>query len=578
MYSRITELAENNAYRQSIVKYIEKLRGIADELSRMENENFPESCKEMIDSFNDAIEICKSTCKTLERAGSLRKFYDAKVHGKYLKRLETELQRASDNLQLALQMIAVAKTSQVHEAVNKGTREVKATVVHPNEGVFLPSRKSVDFRPHQIRDVNVFLESDDSGDLMVVQWKDDENCDSSIIRYEISYDEEDEQVFPTTAEECTMPDSPGVFCVKFGPPKVKPGKLYSVKIRAVNGAGPGKYCKPIIFRFKTGPPNQPKQPTVLVLSPTEVLITAKRLSERDENGSDVTRCIVEYTQDNMQSNEHTWQSLKSSIKQRSRMEIKLKIGSLEPNTIYRFRIKMVNGSGESAPSPPVSVETTQLIPGPPQDLRVSSKRTDTAIKLRWKQPTENPHAAYKYKVQIRLVREVNWTDCDTVVGKTSTKIIQLKSDTKYRFRVRSLNNKDEAGDWTSEVEIETRFGIFGRTLGTIGAFVGGTVGGPLLGAVGAGGMAGIAAGKHPDSETGKRVAQVAAAAGGAIPGALLSLIGAPVMGAMCAIRANKHLAGEIGDISPQTSDDEEETAVLTEMINNADKMVKNMMD
>ena len=41
VYSRITELAENNAYRQSIVKYIEKLRGIADELSRMENENFP---------------------------------------------------------------------------------------------------------------------------------------------------------------------------------------------------------------------------------------------------------------------------------------------------------------------------------------------------------------------------------------------------------------------------------------------------------------------------------------------------------------------------------------------------------
>lgn len=42
--------------------------------------------------------------------------------------------------------------------------------------------------------------------------------------------------------------------------------------------------------------------------------------------------------------------------------------------------------------------------------------------------------------------------------------------------------------------------------------------------------------------------------------------------------ANRKLAGEMEDISPQTSDDENESGGLTEMFKNSQKLASNMLD
>ena len=77
------------------------------------------------------------------------------------------------------------------------------------------------------------------------------------------------------------------------------------------------------------------------------------------------------------------------------------IESLNPDTPYCFRVKMINGAGESKPSDYIDVITDQFKPDPPQDVHVSSKRTSTTIKIRWKKPAVNPQAACAYNVQIR---------------------------------------------------------------------------------------------------------------------------------------------------------------------------------
>ena len=223
--------------------------------------------------------------------------------------------------------------------------------------------------------------------------------------------------------------------------------------------------------------NKPKQPTVTVLSPTEVLITTKRPPERDENGSAITHCKVEYTK-KMDGNDLTWDNLKNSIKQRP--DVKLKIRNLTPDTTYNFRIKMINEIGESAPSDSVSIHTIQIIPGPPQGLRISSRRKDTSIKLRWEEPAINPQAAHRYKVQICLKKESNWTSCCTV-HTNSAKITPLETDKKYCFRVQTINNKGEGGEWSEPVEAETRYDpligsvIDGLALGKKVAGIGGAV-------------------------------------------------------------------------------------------------------
>lgn len=283
----------------------------------------------------------------------------------------------------------------------------------------------------------------------------------------------------------------------------------------------------------------------------------------EENGSCVTRCKVEYTQ----KIDGNGTILESNIKQRTGVEIKLKIGSLTPDAIYSFRIKMINDRGESPASDPCEIVTTQLIPGPPQNLRISSKRTDTTIKVRWEEPAKNPQSANKYKVQVRQAKKKPdvWATEITVDGR-AVKITKLKTDTRYQFRVQSINNKQEAGGWSDEKEAETRYGRFGRAVGTIGALVGGTVGGPIVGALGFGVMAGTAAKKHPDSETAKTAAGVGAGIGGGVGGAVVGLFGAPIIGGVAALMTYKKMAGEMEDISPQTSDDENETGMWTEML------------
>ena len=43
---------------------------------------------------------------------------------------------------------------------------------------------------------------------------------------------------------------------------------------------------------------------------------------------------------------------------------------------------------------------TKCIPGPPQALCVSSKRSDKSIKIRWKEPAVNPQAVIQYEAEI----------------------------------------------------------------------------------------------------------------------------------------------------------------------------------
>ena len=84
------------------------------------------------------------------------------------------------------------------------------------------------------------------------------------------------------------------------------------------------------------------------------------------------------------------------------------------------------------------------IPGPPTELRVSSKRTDTIIKIRWKPPERHPHSVHQYVVEQRMIsRFTNVNDeppwyvakNDIEKNKLSATMCKLPSDTKYEFRV-----------------------------------------------------------------------------------------------------------------------------------------------
>ena len=110
------------------------------------------------------------------------------------------------------------------------------------------------------------------------------------------------------------------------------------------------------------------------------------------------------------------------------------------------------------------------------------------------------------------------------------------------------------------VQGETRYGVVGRGLATAAAFVGGTVGGPVIGSGGIGYLAASKAKEVPESGTGKAAAAAAAGIGGAVGGFFLGIVAVPLMGFSTGLLANQKLRGHLDDISPQTSDDEESSS------------------
>ena len=563
IHSRVEALSENNEFRLRIERKIKELRQIADGLKTSGVEELPSSSRDSIDKFRDSLGKCKSILNDLHSQGALGKFVHVHGHGKQLQAVEQEIENARSSFQLVLNITTVTQNELLKRKVEEGSARVESTVVHPMAGVYQgTSSNNMLRKPYQVHkpDVNV------TGDLMVVKWRDPSNTSDQLQRYEVRYDDERNLMLSGEPENFRDEGNSTAFAVSLGEPKVKPGKLYTIQIRAVNKQGPGKWSEATVARFKTGPPNKPRKPSLIVNSPTEVCVEVKKIAESDENGSPVEQCVVEYAEEN---NSTKWMRLPYPLDARRR-DSELAVKRLEPDCTYHFRVKMVNEAGESHPSDAERIVTTQLIPGAPQELRISSKRTDKSIKIRWNVPDINPQVVAKYEVQFQPATRISMEQWNTVMTvtkptKLSANVCSLKTDTKYSFRVRAINDKGEDGEYCESIVGKTRLGMFGRVALTTAAFAGGTVGGPLLGAV-CGFLAGQSAGEDIDSSAGKAAASTAAGIAGALGGAVVGTVGAPIMGASTAVISYKTLKGKLDDQSPQSSEDEDADSMLDEVL------------
>ena len=549
-------LSENDDLRKSIERRAGDLKQVADELNANEVESFPHSCVGRLQDFVDSINACKRICAELKDKPLLGRMAEARENRRRLENLDKQLEKAQQSLQLALTSAIHAQNRELKECVQKGHERAEATTIHPSIGVYRGAGTR-GRRPSEIPAPNVAV----IDDLLEIKWTDSLNSAKDIDRYEVRYDDEDEKVLNCEPAEHRLKQD--TFALSLGHPKVRAGRQYTISVRAVSSQGPGNWSDPTVARFKIGPPNKPRKPMLTVLSPTEVQVQAPRLDESDENGSPVHQCIVEYLDKN-DRNATAWNyqmcnAVRPPLTQTSNRDfVKLSIKCLTPNTIYHFRVRMVNKAGKSAPSDSKEVITTQLIPGPPQELRASSKRLSKYIKLRWREPRQNPQAVFKYQVQMQLAKskKTPWFDVTTVGReKLSAKPTDLSTGTEYRFRVRALNNQEQ-GEFSKVLEAETRCGVAAKIAASTGAFFGGAIGGPLLGAIGFGGTAGSAAKDRADSKAGKAAAATAAGVGAGVGGALLGTIGAPLIGGVAAHMAYQRLDKGPDQWSPQTSDDE----------------------
>ena len=184
----------------------------------------------------------------------------------------------------------------------------------------------------------------------------------------------------------------------------------------------------------------------------------------------------------------------------------------------------------------------RCIPGPPTNFDVVGKSSD-AMKLQWDQPRINPEAATRYIVEFRKVGRGEWV----LVARTTNQwyiVRNLKCNTKYEFRVLSLN--DEAEEVKKSIEdmlykareerlkMGTRLGKLERAVLSVIGFLGGTAVAPLLAAVGV-----------PAMTMESRSTAEAAAACVSIP--FFATLGAPIVGGTVAYQVVKATAAT-GDL------------------------------
>ena len=556
IYDRCSEVLKNAEHGESIKKRIKDLQKLGEELKKSDLQEFPLQCRESIHSFNDSINECERLCHELLNERFIKHVAFLSSQKTKLKNLERELENAHNSLTLGYNRAVLMKVSSFGRQVKETSDRLEATVIHPMVGIY-PGRSN---KHSTLQRISQLAVNEDQNDLLlVVKWHDHQNSAESVERYEVRYDDGNNMIVTETPDNLQSDESTS-FQMKLGTPKLTRGRKYTFQVRAVNSQGPGEWSEAVIRQYKKGVPNKPQKPKLTVNSPTKITVTVPL--DTETNGSPITKCVVEYMMyaDNISNN---WQCLSYDICDHRDKIVNVPVESLTPSTVYTFRVKMVNEDGESKPSESVQEFTQHCIPGPPQGLRVSSKRSDKSIKIRWNIPAVNPQAVAGYEAQILLAKKNCWSTFKTMKhSKLSATNNDLKSNTKYKFRVIAFSDKDLRSESSEELEAETRCGKGARIAAATGAFIGGTFGGPLLGAAGFGMMAGESASDRSDSKAGKAAAGTAAGISGGVAGALIGTVGAPLFGGVSSYLAYKDLQGKLDDVSPQSSEDEEEESEI----------------
>lgn len=449
VYERVKMLEENEELRKCIERQAKWLGQTADELEKSKIENFPQSCSDCLQDFKDSISECSRVCAELKVAkNKVVKFCAVRCYKGKMESLEKSMEKAQQNLQFALIRALYQRGLELEKTVERGQQKAEAIAIHPNAGIFkgAGTRKS---QPYAVSKPKVSVEND----LIELEWTDTRNCVRDLKCYEVCYSDGHAKIWPCKPEEHKHSQKKATFTLALGPPKVCAGRQYTISVRAVNSRGPGEWSQQVIARFKIGPPNQPARPKVVVKSPTEVTVETSQLNEKDENGSPVHQCVVVYNDTN--ASEPSRLSL--DIKHCNADTVLVPIKGLSPNTTYIFQVIMVNEAGESLPSGSCEVVTTEQIPGPPQELRASSKRTSSLLKIRWKEPRVNPHAVCRYQIQIRGHKQEKWYDLTAVDRKTfSVQARNLPSGQKFHFRACAIDSQGQRNEFSNVLETKTR--------------------------------------------------------------------------------------------------------------------------
>ena len=496
---RIEKIEISNTKVENILKQAEF---IESQLKKVEDHIDDKTDLQQLQQFNSHLVKAKDACQSICPKSYAVKFVKAPGILVKLGKIEEELEKATQPLTVFIGTLHLVKSEKNFAGLSNDMAKLKTVTENPDSGLYfaLDKLKKPPFPP--ILSVKV------TANRFVLSW---EPADKTVTKYELCYNDE--------LQEIKVLDG-GISEVAIGEPWVEPGKIYTIKIRGVNLGGKGAWSNSVVAQFDKPLPRQPSVPQVKFLFPTLASITVTSPEKVCSTESPVTQWLIEYVEDGHGSE---WHKVYRDSEP-GKKYITFPVSELKPDQRYHFRVSAKNTEGWSKPSPMVSTSTNHVTPQMPTNFRISSKRTHSLIKLRWKPPEDNQAYVTHYEVRKKAKKEVNYDDALNAGNKLSFTFKNLHHNRHYVFQVRACNNELRSG-WCDEIEANTRMHKAIKAVLTPAVYLGATAGAPLLTTMGLGMAAGESA-----KDKGKGAAVVAGTAG-TIGGAAIGTLGAPLIGA-----------------------------------------------
>ena len=401
-----------------------------------------------------------------------------------------------------------------------------------------------------------------------------ENISGSVENYELEIKHDNEK-YSVQLNDKKYVAKPFVF---------HPLQSYRVRVRCKGAHGVNQtspWSESMIVRVTRAPPNKPSNLLRVVEffcsrsdsnagDVDSVTLVIPYPLEEDCNGAPLTKIVVHYYDENATTVQNLTLLVNPSPGENNSKTVNIK--GLDLRLTYTFSTSWVNECGESEHSDILTVNKQDTIPGPPRNVRESTKKTDNLLKLRWNPPAINAFAVDHYDVHM-MDKDGVFTSASPEgkkICKCSATIRNLSQNKKYIFRVCSVNNKGVRSSFTEEIMVETN--LSNAVKGAIGGagVAGGIAGGVLFGAVSGpvggvavGVLAGISAAEKVENKAGKAVVGTLAGVGAGVASGIgltlltpLNMICSPVM---FALEAGKATAKSMEkNWSDQSSDEEEE--------------------
>ena len=273
-----------------------------------------------------------------------------------------------------------------------------------------------------------------------------------------------------------------------GPPKIQPGHTYTICIRGVNDCGPGEWSQNAVVNFQQDEKEHsddeesralaqelPNNDCHVTSQPAMASVTSSvgtiSISSKYQPQSSIpitTPSPQPQMQPGATSSPHNMAS-PAPVEQTLPYPTKDVPEQTLPQTYptsagqkLHYPIQGASALSVTQAKPvqclqtlPLSSQTTSLppvihstvdplpsspVPGAPKNLRVSTKRTETLIKLRWQPSYIYPEAAVYYELEMLPVisYKVSWKVI-AATSKLSAKATNLQPNTVYEFRVRAVS-------------------------------------------------------------------------------------------------------------------------------------------